>query len=346
MNAKPKMSVEEVRRRYLLPDLEVRHTRFSPVLLIGQHRSGTTVLGSLLRKYLKVNFGPESQFFFRRAATLSSYGDLKSDQALLSLINDLATERCFELNQFGFQIDAQKIVRNVRDRSYSGVIDAIFRQYADHNGMQRWGDKTPEYVLHLPALDRLFPDAQYVHLVRDGRDVALSNFGVFFGAKNEVVAAADWAHYDDLTAQFAASISRDRFFEAKYEELMQDPAALFARLGGFFGIADESGKLQGYIAEHLPAEIRSGNFNKWKSRFTAAQQRRFERVAGQHLSRHGYERVFPDAGSMSVMELAFWRVDHAMRKYLRGGAWKDNFYKLSLRLRDLATSVKRKFVRD
>ncbi len=346
MNAKPKMSVEEVRRRYLLPDLEVSHTRFSPVLLIGQHRSGTTVLGSLLRKYLKVNFGPESQFFFRRAATLDNYGDLKSDQGLLSLITDLATERCFELNQFGFRIDPQEVLGDIRERSYSGVIDAIFRQYAAHNGMQRWGDKTPEYVLHLPALDRLFPDAQYVHLVRDGRDVALSNFGVFFGAKNEVVAAADWAHYDDLAAQFAATVSPDRFFEAKYEELMQDPVALFARLSEFFGITDESSELQSYIAAHLPAEIHSGNFNKWKSGLTADQQRRFERVAGQHLSRHGYERAFPNAASMSALERAFWRFDHAIRKYLRGGAWKDNAYKLSLRLRHFATNIKRRFVRD
>jgi hypothetical protein len=333
------MSVDEVRRRYLLPNLVVTHTRSSPVMLIGQHRSGTTVLGTLLRKYLKVNFGPESQFFFRKQASLSRYGDLQNDAALRQLVEDLAQERCFALNQFGYQVDPDKVMTGLKQRSYSGVIDTIFSQFAVHNGMQRWGDKTPEYVLHLPALDRLFPDPQYVHLVRDGRDVALSNFRVFFGAKNEAVAAKDWARYDDLAREFAATISADRFFEAKYEELMQDPAGLFRRLGEFFGVEDSTGKLYATIEQQLPGELRSGNFNKWKTGMSNSQQRRFERVAGEQLSQHGYERRFPDARPMSSPELAYWQLHHACRKYLRRGAWRDNFYKLGLRVRERWASL-------
>ena len=54
------------------------------------------------------------------------------------------------------------------------AIAAIFETYAEHEGKPRWGDKTPLYMQQLPLLERLFPDAIWVHLVRDGRDAALS----------------------------------------------------------------------------------------------------------------------------------------------------------------------------
>src|SRR6478672_7956226 len=68
---------------------------------------------------------------------------------------------------------------DVRPRLHEGMttgeaIAAVFEVYAQHEGKPRWGDKTPLYMQHLPLLERLFPDGLWVHLVRDGRDAALS----------------------------------------------------------------------------------------------------------------------------------------------------------------------------
>jgi len=65
------------------------------------------------------------------------------------------------------------------------AISAIFATYAAEQGKQRWGDKTPLYMQHLPVLERLFPDARYVHLIRDGRDAALSFLSVPAGLMTE-----------------------------------------------------------------------------------------------------------------------------------------------------------------
>jgi hypothetical protein len=54
------------------------------------------------------------------------------------------------------------------------AIAAVFEAYAAKRGKPRWGDKTPMYMQHLRLLERLFPEALFVHLVRDGRDAALS----------------------------------------------------------------------------------------------------------------------------------------------------------------------------
>ena len=58
------------------------------------------------------------------------------------------------------------------------AIAAVFETYAAEHGKERWGDKTPLYMQYLPLLERLFPDARFVHLVRDGRDAALSFLSV------------------------------------------------------------------------------------------------------------------------------------------------------------------------
>ena len=92
------------------------------------------------------------------------------------MIKDISAERFFARSQrnWGFVFDPTKAFSEMAERTYSGVLDAIFRQLAEHNGMVRWGDKTPQYNDDLSLLRDLFPDAQFVHIVRDGRDVTLS----------------------------------------------------------------------------------------------------------------------------------------------------------------------------
>ena len=137
-----------------------------PLVVLGVSRSGTT---RLLRVILDRSPGiaiPDESFFVPLLA-----------------------------RRHGRRIDAERFLDDVRAyrRSASGVspplawrrgstpemsigeaIAVIYEAYAETASKPRWGDKTPMYMRHLGLLDELFPDAQYVHLVRDGRDAALS----------------------------------------------------------------------------------------------------------------------------------------------------------------------------
>ncbi|HLF56974.1 MAG TPA: sulfotransferase, partial [Thermoanaerobaculia bacterium] len=66
-------------------------------------------------------------------------------------------------------------------RSFAEVVDRIYGELARREGARRWGDKTPGYALHIATLAEIFPAAQFVHIVRDGRDVALSLVRTGFG---------------------------------------------------------------------------------------------------------------------------------------------------------------------
>ncbi len=80
-------------------------------------------------------------------------------------------------------------------RSMRDIITRLFQKNAVGDGKLRWGDKTPYYVLHIPKLLEWWPDAQIIHIVRDGRDVALSLFARRhdFAAYNTYHAAKVWS---------------------------------------------------------------------------------------------------------------------------------------------------------
>lgn len=323
--------IRAVVAKHLLPDLTVNHRLTSPVFVIGQARSGTTVLGNLVRKYLKINFGPESQFFLRLLRDLPRYGSLHSDTNFRALVKDIANERCFELNQFGFTVNVEEVVGNA-DRSYAGAIDYIFRDFAAHNGMVRWGDKTPDYIENLFELDELFPDAQYIHIVRDGRDVALSNFEVFFGANNAVVAALEWQRLMTNTEAFFSQIG-SRHIAVRYEDFMEDPISVFDRLIAFLSIDDASGEIRNRLVDGIPRELKKGNYNKWRRKFTDRQNLDFERVAHLALTRKGYEVLNTATTQLTTLEYVYWHFDHLLKKYTKAKVWRDNFYQLRVRLR-------------
>ena len=335
LSPSPKIS-RDIRDEHLLPELQVNHTRNTPVFIIGQPRSGTSVFARMFRKYLKVNFGPESQFFIRMNDQLERFGDLEKDENLRTLIAEIARERCFQRNQFNFAVDTERVFRETPERTYPAVVATIFSHFAEHNGLPRWGDKTPEYIENLETLHLLFPDAQYIHIVRDGRDVALSHFKTHFGAKNSVVAALEWQLNVDRVLKFAAKLPADRFTEIRYEDLMETPEAVFRHLIGFLGIEDAGDELGRFIEENIEKEFKKQNYFKWQKAFSRRAKRDFERVAKQGLEWYRYPTVTQKKPlPMTLPEKVFWKGAHLVKKALQISYWRDNLYKSGLRWRRL-----------
>jgi hypothetical protein len=329
----------------VLRDLQVTHTRENPVYVIGYPRSGTSVTCRLLRRYLKVSFGTESQFVVRYHRRLSRYGDLNDDDNLRRLIKDISAERFLTRSQrnFGFIFDPTRAFSEVEERSYSGVLHAIFSQLAEHNGMVRWGDKTPEYNNHLPLLRRLFPDAQFVHIVRDGRDVDLSIRRIGFGPKNAYETASQWARTLRTIRSFAGQLPSDQYFELRYEDLTDRPAEMLAALADFLGIDDSAGELRDYIRRRIASDVKTDNLGKWRRELPARDVERFEAIAGPQLAHFDYELVFgASARRISAPERVYWHLHGWTARLLMAGCWSDNWYKLRLRARTLSPHLIRR----
>jgi len=134
-----------------------------PVIILGVGRSGTTLLRVMLDRSSEIAIPYESFFVTPLAHRHGRRPNLDD------FLDDLG--RFYQLYEWGISPD------DVRPKFREGMttgeaIAAVFEVYAGHEGKPRWGDKTPLYMQHLPTLERLFSDALWVHLVRDGRDAA------------------------------------------------------------------------------------------------------------------------------------------------------------------------------
>lgn len=330
--------------------MHVIHHTDAPVIMLGHGSSGTSILATLLRKYLQISFGTESQFIVRFFNMLPWFGDLSDKRNLRRLVEAISQERWFSRcrKKWAFELNIDEVVDGVESPEYRKVLDAIFLQLARHNGLaRRWGDKTPEYVNHLDCIGRLFPDAKFIHLIRDGRDVALSVMGRYWGPKNIYTAAHEWRSAIDKVDDFAQRVRPEQFLEITYEELLSAPVRCFGLLIEFLEVDSAGGELIETIRRRVSTDLMPNNHDKWRLDWSDRQRAQFERIAGETLRRHGYDT----AGSRSARpsrawQHLFWSLDNRVRKLGYAEYWRDNVYKARLRMRDIRRGARRRLSRQ
>jgi hypothetical protein len=184
------------------------------------------------------------------------------------------------------------------------AIAAVFEAYAAERGKPRWGDKTPLYMQHLPLLERLFPVARFVHLIRDGRDAALSFLSVPEGIMTEgwgyprdaAGFAAQWATEVRAARALGDRLGAGRYLELRYHALVADPAAALRRICSFAAL-DYDEVMLGYVGETESArkehqqrlnEPPRVGVRDWSTEMPPRDREAFEKVAGGLLAELGY----------------------------------------------------------
>ena len=214
----------------------------APVLVLGVRRSGTTLLRVMLDRNPELAVPDESYFIPQLARR--HRGPVDPD-AFVDDLRRLPTLREWE-------VPATRCAARLRPGMTAG--EAIARRLRGRTrrerGKARWGDKTPIYMQYLPILERLFPDARYVHLVRDGRDAALSFLSVPEGIMTRAGPtrgtprgfACQWATEVRAARELGRRVGTARYLELRYEELVAEPEARArARICAFAGLAFDAG---------------------------------------------------------------------------------------------------------
>jgi hypothetical protein len=267
-----------------------------------------------------------------------SYDDLRQRANMRALLQDLSRERFFARTRqnFGFSLDLDRALEAIAEPTYAGALRAIFEQFAHSKGMVRWGDKTPEYNSHLDTLLQLFPDAQFLHVVRDPRAVAVSQFRAGFGSKNAYEAAVNW-HQDFVNVQrFGARMPAARYHWFRYEDLVADPAAALDRVACFLGIANHT-ELTSGLRDHLRVQVRAAGGDAWRKELSREELRCIEAVCGGQMAALGYDMISGrEALAMpGPLRLLAWHARSLWRRAADGRYWADNLYRLRLRLREV-----------
>jgi hypothetical protein len=187
---------------------------------------------------------------------------------------------------------------------FADIIRAAYSAYAKKEGKPRWGDKTPPNAFDLPDLMRDFPDAQFIHIVRDGRDVCLSWAEVDWVKLDVRKAAKRWVRWV-RAASHPSRLGPTQYYELRYEDLVQEPRRVLEAVCRFLGEPFDERMLEYHQQEHLVPEERrkfhtrlsqppdASRVFRWRKEMSASNVRRFEAVAGSLLLRFNYEVSSP-----------------------------------------------------
>jgi len=191
---------------------------------------------------------------------------------------------------------------SVTDFSYPGIIDALFKLYASFEGKCIWGDKSPIYMVHMPLLKELFPQAKFIHIIRDVRDVCLSlrnSWGL-----HPLRGAQQW-HDKIIQCRHDASrwLAGD-YLEIRYASLLQETKSVLMQVCTFLNVnfEDAMTALQRPTRERFgdardATHIVSTNLEKWRDQCASDLIRRIEEVSFNVLQDLGYPVLYAERQS-------------------------------------------------
>ena len=162
-------------------------------------------------------------------------------------------------------------------------IDTLFSIHCAQMTKPYWINKTPGLLTYLHYLPKLFPYAKFIHILRDGRDVAVSTIATSWGVKTVSEAARRWKNLL-LTGRERANPALAPYMEVRYEDLVESPAKVLQDL---FDFLDLDGDIDDILSRVQIARASVGN---WKTKFSLEERRIFAREAGDLLITLGYEK--------------------------------------------------------
>lgn len=271
----------------------------SPVVILGVSRSGTTLLKEMLDRSSELAIPSESYFLPQLWDRHGAAPDLDA------IVADLG--RLPRVREWGVDPEAIR-ARIPAQPTFADVVEAVYRAYAEACGKVRFGDKTPSYMQHLDLLERAFPGARYVHIIRDGRDAALSFLAMrrrprFSWARPRGLLgfACLWDEEVRGARRFGAGPAAGRYVELRYEDLVAEPESRLREVCAFLDLPYEPAMLTYHSdfradpREDHPrlADPPTPGVRDWRTEIPPADVERFEAIAGPLLEELGYERADP-----------------------------------------------------
>ncbi len=276
----------------------------APVFVLGSVRSGTTLLYHML-----LSAGGFAVYRTESHALNllePRFGDLGKIQNRKNLMQAWLDSKLFQLSG----LDAGLIEKKVLAECSNGgnFLRVVMEEIARGQGVERWADCTPEHLAYLPRIKETIPDALIVHIIRDGRDVALSleKQGWVkpfpWDRKRPLLAgAAYWDWIVRKGRKDGRSLGKD-YCEVRFEELIGNPREVLGQLSGFIEQDLDYDRIQqngiGSVSEPNSSFAASGGgfhpVGRWRESISAPEVATLEGMIGDTLEDLGYPLATPD----------------------------------------------------
>jgi hypothetical protein len=234
------------------------------------------------------------------------YGNLTVDANFRRLIADVC--RMVKLHTYPWEIcpDREQLFQRAVDRNLLAVYFQIYDQYLAYTRKRRWACKSTFMIEHVAEILRYHPDARFIFMVRDCRDVAVSAKSSIFNHFHVYYSALRWQREQRIGLSWLAKLPPEQIMLLKYEELISDPQRVTSQLCGFLGERFEESMLEYHRSseakksgslsiswENTSKPVMSGNSEKFRRFLTAAEILLIEAVAHEEMSALDYSLTHP-----------------------------------------------------
>ena len=305
----------------------------SPVFVMGCHRSGTNLLYDMLMS--AGGFAVYRGFLPVYETLVPRFGSLKNRGNRARLLETWLQSKGFRRTG----LDREQLSQQVLNECRSGgdFICAVMDLVAKNQGVSRWAVYNPDSVLHIERIKKSIPNALFLHIIRDGRDIALSlkKMGGFTplpwdrSQQRSLVATALYWQWMVRNGRSAGHRFASDYKEVHYEDLILRPREILRDLGGFLQHDLDYDKIRntalGRLSESNSSfreesnQDRSQPLGRWKVRLSASDVAAIEAAVGDCLEETGYELSLPESDRKPG--LREWALRMEYRGYLNTKLW-------------------------
>jgi len=246
------------------------------VFVVGARRSGTYWLQRILASHPRVSGVPSETYLFAEGVA-PLLGRLHGGARSSPQVGVVHAER-------------PAVIDGVR-----GLCDTVLGPYLQP-GDRFLVERTPDHVHHMTLISEVYPGARFIHIIRDGRDVARSLLAKPWGPDSVEAAASEWR--GSVRAGRAQGPSPARYRELRYEELLARPEDSIRSLFGWLGLGVDDAVIdqalgEAHTALSVDATRPATGSGKWREAFGPRELAAFERTAGDLRAELGYAPASP-----------------------------------------------------
>lgn len=268
----------------------------NPIFIIGVQRSGTTLLRLMLNAHSEIAIPEEARFltpFLKPGVANKFYAgnELKNVIRYLNNNGQFALWN-YDSSEFFNELDG------IDKISVRNLIDLMYSSYSRKQGKHIWGDKSL-FFGSVSVLHELFPEARFIHIVRDGRDVFDSWRKMDKTKGNPAVIALDWVYKERAICNSFSTVPKNKQLSIRYEDLLSQPENLVKSICMFLDIPYEAAMLEfyksspKYIGNHhsklIFSKIDNQNTQKWKKNLSRQETAVFTCLSRSWLNKYGYQ---------------------------------------------------------
>lgn len=291
--------------------------RDSPFFIVGAPRSGTTLLRTMLSTHPRICIPHETEFFML-VPPCSDANDLRQ------AIRDYSTSTPFRQQE----LDPHRLDAATSAANRATIFLEMMRLHAARSGKPRIGEKSPHHYRHVEAIAAELPEAKFIHIRRDVRDVAASGMLEAWSCRSAIAQAKSWRDTIREHLRLQGILPADRYCEVRFETLVAEPDRELRRLCDFLGEEfhpqmlrfDERARAamsRGDAAwsGSTPVALDARAVGRHRTRLTERQLHAVQRIAADEMRQMGYEPIHvPFKASWLAMD-AWERAAHILDKF-------------------------------